>query len=215
MSTGLARYLKDFGDPQPPQPVITDFDADNFTAPDLGAFGDFAETLAPDPDAIRQEAYAEGYETASVELGARHQDTLDAMRQLHAEEIENLTRTLEEEAATRIAAGLRQIAAVLAERISDEVAHCLAPVLQEEVAAKAVADMADLVRLSILEGEAGPIIVKGPLPLFNILAIEMGEDASVLRHVEAADLDLSVEIAGSVLVTRMSAFAASLKKVLE
>lgn len=218
MSTALARYLKDFGEPQahqPHQPLIPDFGLEAEAASEAFAFGADLAPPEPDMEAVRAEAYAEGYETASVEYSSRHQEEVAALEQRHAQEIEEYRLKVEQEMAATIAHQLRVIAEIVSLRVSEELAACLAPVLQEEIARKSVKAMATLVKEAILEGDAGNIIVKGPLSLFNILATEMGEDASLLRHVEAADLDLAVEQDGSVLVTRMSAFAASLKKVLE
>lgn len=219
MSTALARYLKDFGEPQASQPSPT-------LLPDFGSEGpafveDFAfpeepaAAAAPDLEALRQEAYAEGYEAASVELTTRHAEEIEALREHYAQELAQLRQAYDDEMAAILSKGLRAVAETLSLSISENVAECLAPVLQEDIARKSVEAMAVLVREAIVEGDAGQIIVKGPLSLFNILATEMGEDASMLRHVEAADLDLTVEQGGSVLVTRLSAFAASLKKVLE
>jgi len=77
-----------------------------------------------------------------------------------------------------------------------------------------VSDLADLLRTAILSGEAGTVTVKGPSSLFDALVGNMPEVAGSLRHVEADDLDLSVDIGETVLVTRISAWTASLKKVL-
>jgi hypothetical protein len=215
MSFAIERYLKDFGAPQPSQPAFSDFSEESFDSDTSSDFPGMMPAPAVDAEAIQTQAYAEGYEAAAAELAARHEEALQQLREQHAQDLERVEQNYQTELAARVVAGLRQIAAELAARISDELADCLAPVLQSEIAEKAVADMAVLIQEAILEGEAGPIIVKGPLPLFNILATEMREDAGLLRHVEADDLDLSVEISGSVLVTRLSAFAASLKKVLE
>lgn len=215
MSASIARYLKDFGDPQPPQPAAMAFDEPMSFGLDTSFQDDFPQIAAGGDDSLREEAYAEGYEAASAALALQHQQEMDALRRHMSEEMEALRQGFEAEAASRIRDGLRAMAQEIAGRIADEAAACLAPLVHEEIAEKAVADLAVLIREAILEGEAGTIIVKGPLSLFNILATEMGDDASMLRHVEAADLDLTVEIAGSVLVTRLSAFAASLKKVLE
>lgn len=218
MSTALARYLKDFGEPQVPQPaqeLLPDFGSEGPAFAEDFAFPEEPVAQAPDLEALRQEAYAEGYETACVELSARHAEEIEALRQHYAEEQAQLRQKFDEEMATILSQSLRKIAESVSLSVSEEVADCLAPVLQEEIAVKSVKAMAALVREAILEGEAGQIIVKGPFSLFNILATEMGEDAAMLRHVEAADLDLTVEQGGSVLVTRLSAFAASLKKVLE
>lgn len=215
MSFVLERYLKDFGAPQPAQSAFNDFSAGIFENDSLSAFEESDAARPVDPEALRSEAYAEGFEAASAELTARHEEAIAALREQHAREIERIEQKYRGKIAIALAMGLKQIAAQLAVGIGDQVAECLAPVLQQQVAEKAVADMAMLVQEAILEGQAGSIMVKGSLPLFNVLATEMGEDAALLRHVEAEDLDLSVEMSGSVLVTRLSAFAASLKKVLE
>ena len=217
MSAAIARYLKDFGDPQPShhQPVLQDFSAEDSFHTDAVSLDQPFEEPEVDVDAVRQEAYAEGYETASVELGARHADEMSALQASHAAALQELREHYEMQAAQAIASGLRSIAETLSERISEEAATCLAPVLQEEIARQSVATLASLVREAVTDGYAGTIIVKGPLSLFNILATEMGDDRVLLRHADAPDLDLTVELADSVLVTRMSAFAASLKKVLE
>lgn len=218
MSTALARYLKDFGEPPVPHASpepLPDFSSE---APALSGDFDFSDDLpaaGPDLDSLREEAYAEGYETASVELSTRHAEQMAALQENHEAEMAALREAYEHQAATRIAEGLRALGEMISLRISEDVAHCLAPVLQEEIARKSVEAMAVLVREAIRDGDVGQIIVKGPLSLFNILATEMGEDAAMLRYIEAADLDLTVEQGGSVLVTRLSAFAASLKKVLE
>lgn len=215
MSFALERYLKDFGPPQPAQSTFNDFSAEIFENDPRSPFEETVSARPVDPEALRAEAYAEGFEAASAELAVRHEETRAALREQHAREIERIEQKYLGKIALAVALGLKQIAAELAVRIGDDVAQCLAPVLQQEVAEKAVADMAVLIQAAILEGEAGTVMVKGSLPLFNVLATEMGEDAALLRHVEAEDLDLSVEMSGSVLVTRLSAFAASLKKVLE
>jgi len=59
------------------------------------------------------------------------------------------------------------------------------------------------------------VTVKGPARLFDVLKGTLGEKAGLLRHLETGDVDLTVEFGDAVLVTRMSAWATSLKKVLE
>ena len=130
-------------------------------------------------------------------------------------EMDALRARYEEQAAERIAADLTRIATMLGQAISAEAAAVLAPIMTETMTMKAVADLADLVRTAILDGGAGPISVSGPRHLFEALQASLGEDAALLRHVEAEDVDLTVTIGESVLVTRMSAWAASLKEILK
>lgn len=210
MSLTLSRYLKDFSAEQAPLPHVEDM---AFAEP-----VEFAESpLEPpvDVEAERRVAYAEGHEAATRELTQRHQAEIDAMAQSFRAEMDALRIRYEEQAADKIAADMTRIATMLGQAISTEAAAILAPIMTETLTAKAVADLAELVRAAILDGSAGPISVSGPRHLFEVLHDLLGDDGALLRHVEADDVDLTVAIGESVLVTRMSAWAASLKEILK
>jgi len=208
MSAALSRYLKDFGTVAPPPLVVADpvFE-------DVSAFAVVPEADPIDIETLRQGAFDEGREAAEAELSVTHQAALDAAVAAHGEEIEALRIRYETEAAERIGPGLRQIAALLAETISAETAAALGPVMSEAVSTKAIAELASLIEAAILEGAAGPISVSGPRDLFESLTALLGEKAGLLSHIDAADIDLSVTIGESVLVTRMSAWADGLRKI--
>ncbi|MGK6314095.1 hypothetical protein [Neorhizobium sp. DT-125] len=212
MSASLARYLKDFSEPQTvPLPLMTD-----------GFPGGFEDDLALPPvadeqvdvEAERAEAYAKGYEAASEELRQRFEEERQALLAAHAEETALLRERYETEAAGLIAARLQEIAGLTAQAVSDQTAGILAPLLDEALVAKAVSDMADIIRGSMLEGDLGTLSVHGPLHLFEKLKTALGTSAPLLRHIESPDLDITVDIGETALVTRMSAWSASLKKVL-
>lgn len=212
MTASLARYLKDFSEPQTvPLPLM----AESFPH-------DFVDDLALPPvaeeqidvEAERAEAYAKGYEAASEELRQRFDDERRALLAAHAQEMASLRERYETEAAETIAARLQEIARLTAQAVGDQTADILAPLLDEALVAKAVSDMADIIRSSMLEGDLGTLSVHGPLHLFEKLKAALGTSAPLLRHVEASDLDITVDIGETALVTRMSAWSASLKKVL-
>ena len=63
-------------------------------------------------------------------------------------------------------------------------------------------------------GEGAKITVKGPLAQFEALKRRLNDETLVFRHQETADIDLSVEFGDSILVTRMAAWADTVRKVL-
>ncbi|RUM25923.1 hypothetical protein EFQ99_06410 [Rhizobium vallis] len=209
MSISLSRYLKDFGQPEPPAPMI---DIDDFPG---DGFPEILAEPAIDVEAERREAYAQGHAAATVELSEKYELEARTLAEVHAREIEELKLRYEVEAAAVIASRIRDIAEEVAELVSAGAAAVIAPVMTEALAVKATESLAALLRDAILEGAAAPILVKGPVRLFDRLKAELGEHAGAVRHIETDDIDLAVEIAESVIVTRMSAWAASLKKVLE
>ncbi|PDS41940.1 hypothetical protein CO662_27105 [Rhizobium anhuiense] len=209
MSISLSRYLKDFGEPEPSPPVL---DMDDFGG---DMFPETPSEPAIDVEAERREAYAEGRAAATAELTEKHALEARTLAEVHARQLEELKLRYEVEAAAVIASRIRDIAEELAQLVSAGAAAAIAPVMTEALAAEAAENLATLLRDAILEGAAGPIVVKGPTRLFDILKAELGEHAEAVRHFETDDIDLAVEIGDSVIVTRMSAWAASLKKVLE
>jgi hypothetical protein len=213
MSASLARYLRDFSEPEalPPAIIGSSFDAD------------FEEELqielpaAPsvDLEAERAEAHEQGYQAASDALRLEFEKEREALLAAHAEELAALREKLESEAAAVIAARLEQIAALAAQAVSDQTAAVLAPLVDGALAAEAVGEMASLIQAAVLEGDVGTLTVRGPAHLFEQLQEALGPHTPLLRHIESADLDISVDIGETALVTRISAWSASLKKVMK
>ncbi|WP_086997658.1 hypothetical protein [Rhizobium sullae] len=212
MSAMLSRYLKDFGETKPAAPPV---DKDSFADDVFGGLPDIPEKPPVDLEAERRVAYGEGYAVATVELTEKYELEAQTVALVHQREIEELTARHEEETAAVIARRLDEIAAEVANLVSAATAKAVAPVLTEALAAQAVSSLATLLREAISEGAAGSMTVKGPVRLFELLKAEMGERPDLLRHQESDDVDLAVEVGDSVLVTRISAWSASLKKVLE
>lgn len=213
MSASLARYLKDFSEPETlPVPMIeTDFGGMSFD--DDLALPTVVEAPV-DLETERNDAYAKGYVAASDELQQRFDEERAELLAVHAQEMAALREQYETEAAATIAAKFQEIASQTAQAISDQTARILSPLLDEALVARAISDMADIIRTAMLDGELGTLTVRGPAHLFEKLKTALAEPSLVWRHVEAPDLDISVDIGETALVTRMSAWSASLKKVL-
>ncbi len=213
MSALLSR-LKDFGEPAVVAPSVVETPFSD----DLGGFGGF-DDIAPEPvvdiEAERRDANAMGEAKATAELTEKFEAEAQTVALVHQREIEELRNKYETEIAELVSSRIKAISTEVADLVSATVARTLAPVLTEALAEKAAVELAAQLRDAVLEGETGTITVKGPETLFNILKNELGEKADLLRHHENDDIDLIAEFDDSVLVTRMSAWAASVKKVLE
>jgi hypothetical protein len=212
MSVQLTRYLKDFSVPAPlpvPEPELpSGFDDLEDSFPPLAA---------PEPVDIeeeRRQAYAEGYEAATAELTQRYTAERVDIEEAHAEQLKQLSEERDARWGDAVARNLRRMVADLSASISEEVAKGIAPFLSESIAEVAIAELASKLEAALLAGEAGKIVVKGPAGLFEKLKDTLPEAGDMLRHVPADDLDLSVDVGATVLVTRISAWTASLKKVM-
>ena len=214
MSRLISSYLKDFGAEQqaPASPMPTSMASMPFD--DMADFSEPVETPMVDLAAERREAYAEGHEAATLSLTELHQEELDAVKIAHQAELDELKTKFEGEAIERIAADFQQMAKAIGLSVSAEAARALSPIMTEALTAKAIEELAALVTASVVEGAVGPITVSGRRVMFDQLASKIDPDGVLLTFAEALDIDLCVTIGDTVLVTRMSAWADSLREVL-
>ncbi|OAP41055.1 hypothetical protein AU381_03990 [Sinorhizobium glycinis] len=216
MSASLSRYLKDFSAPKieltrmPPK-FFPDLEGD-FPAEDRSAQRSPMPEI--DVDAERREAFAQGRAEAAAELAFEHQRELAELKARHAEELDAVKHRLAEETASKLAAGFAEITERLALALGNQAARVLAPVLGEALIKRAVEDLATMIRQGVGAGEGLTITVKGSPVLFESLKQHLDDDTLVFRHVVADDIDLTVEMGEAVLVTRMAAWADTVRKVL-
>lgn len=208
MSASLARHLKDFSAPPPsiPEPF------------GIHAAMDFAADILPEPqvdlEEVRMEARAEGRAMMRAELEAEHAQALAALEDAHREAQAAQVQAVEAELAARIAQGLARIAAELQETLSKNVLDALMPLLDSQMAERAVESLAATIRASFAE-EGGPeLVVRGPGRLADKLADRLAAADYRLRHIEAPGLDLTVEYEETVLVTRLAAWRDSVEELL-
>jgi hypothetical protein len=211
VSAQLSRYLKDFGEPVVVAPVV---EVDDF-ANDFGSLADIAAEPTVDLEAERHSARAQGHAEATAALTEKYELEAQTVALVHQREVEELRDRYEVETATLIASRLDAMAGEIATLVSATVAKALAPVMTDVLSQKAAVDLGGILREAMLEGDVGTVTVKGPARLFDVLRSSLGEKAGLLRHHETGDVDLTVEVGDAVFVTRMSAWATSLKKVLE
>ena len=216
MSAMLSRYLKDFSAPKVelslmPQKYFPDLDSDYADGDRLGARPAMPEI---DIDAERRRALAEGRAEATAELVFEHERQIADLQAAHAAELAALTQRLEAETANRLAERFADMADSLVAALGDQTARVLAPVMEDALLQRAVADMAQMIKQGLVAGEGCTLVVKGPTQLFEALKRQLGEDMPLFRHVETDDIDLAVEMDGTILVTRMAAWADTVRKVL-
>lgn len=211
MTASIARFLKDFGEvpPPPPPEASGDFDFGGFPGSD-------AVVEEPvDIEAERAEAHAKGYEAATQELQAKWAEERQALLAAQQAEMAALKARYENEIVDLVQSKLGQIAITVAEAVSDQTAKVLAPLVEEALTDKAIADMAGLIRAAVLEGDVATVTVRGPEHLRMKLSEALGDNLpSMIRHVEASDLDVSADLGDPALVTRLSAWSARVKELL-
>lgn len=216
MSAQLARYLKDFG--TPPRVQAPSFQPPGFAQEDTGAASEpFAMPLALPPvdvEAERASAFADGRAEAETELVAKHEAEMAAVKEAHRAELDALKLRYEQEYAHALAERFSILMGEVSDVVAAQAAQVLAPVMNQVLAKGAVGDLARMIAEGLQDGEGVTLMVKGPANLFEELKARFEEPAPVFRHVETQDVDLTVEYGDTVLVTRMAAWADTVRKVL-
>ena len=214
----LAEALKDFA-AGPPRPA---------PFPSVPAGGlPFAATAAPPPlvaatpepepvdvEALIEEAVARAEEALGARLAQEHAETLQAEKELHAEEVARLQQHFAGEASARIEAGFAEIEARLADSTAMVASRILGAMLSEDLRDRSIARLAGLIGEALRDGEAVRIRIHGSLPLFETLKQKLPDHAGQFDFMESPEFDLSVAIDESVYETRLAEWSAALAEIL-
>lgn len=209
MTAALTRYLKDFSTPAAPLAPVAAFELD-----DPFHFEPVAPEPAVDLEAERAAAFAEGRAEGEAASDARWEAERERLMAEHGAALIELREEMERQTAERMSATLVNLREEVAALVENAVAGVLAPVMEEAIAQAMVTELAELVRAALAAEDVARLTVYGSSHLFEMFSQALGAEAPELRHIETDDLDLSVDINEAVLVTRLSAWAGSLKKVL-
>jgi hypothetical protein len=168
-----------------------------------------------DIEALLAEERARAEQAAGERFGAEKEAALSAERERHRAEIAEISRRHGEESGARLEAGLREMEARVTGTVSDAVARILGPIVSDDVLKRGIGDLARAIGEALEDPDAVAIRVSGPLSLFSALASKMGEKSKYLRHRETDGVDLTVEVNGGLLETRLGEWQASLREALE
>src|SRR5690606_23479460 len=99
-------------------------------------------------------------------LEALHEARLQAEREAHAEELEALRAKQGEELGVRMADAMRELEGKIVAVSSETTARVLSHLLSDQIAARAVDELARTIKGAIAEVDAVRIRVRGPQSLF-------------------------------------------------
>ncbi|MDN5926536.1 MAG: hypothetical protein L0I29_05630 [Hyphomicrobiales bacterium] len=207
----LADMLADFGKrPQQPPPAMPHGSEGPFEG------GVRAKPGNPEPDmeALLAQERARTEKTVTERLVAEHEAALAALLETHAARIAEIERRHGEEAGARIEAGLGEIEARVGEIVTGTVARILGPIVGQEVVKRSIDELAGAIGEALEDADAVTIRVSGPSSLFAALAEKLGEKSKHLRHRETDGIDLTVDVNGSLIETRLTEWQVAANEVL-
>lgn len=167
---------------------------------------------AVDPQALIDDAYRRGREAAYEETRAMHAAALQAERERHAAEIAEVRRFYEEKQAGEIADAISELRRDLARVVSEDVGAVLIPFLDDELRERAMDRLSSLLAEAVADGEIGTVRVRGPRELYEALQARVGESDLHSRYTESEEIDLAVEIDGTLFATRLGDWRDALKE---
>lgn len=214
MSVPLARYLKDFGAPQPqplPPELVSDFDfpETSFDLPEV------ALEPAVDVEEEKSKARAEGYEAAAAELAGQHEEQLAQIAAKHRAEIEALTARYEGAVTERVETFLTEMKASVCDIVDASVAGVLSPFVRQEVARAAGARFAADVAEEIGQGRTVKLSVKGPDRFIEMMRKRLDPLVTEVEYEESAEIDMTLEVGDSILVTRLKTFVEAMEEQID
>lgn len=209
-AVALFDLLQDFGK-RPPRAG----EAASASAPRDRTIAEFAASPPePDPSELIAAEVARAEAALAEQLANEHAAALEAERELHAAEIDALTRRLGEEAGAAIAARLAEMEARVSELATTATARIVSGLLSAEVQKRSLESLARAIRAAAADTQAVRINVSGPQALFEALCATAPEHAANLDHVEAPGFDLTVAIDEDIFETRISEWSAAISEIL-
>jgi hypothetical protein len=212
MNSPLARYLRDFGAEAAPAEVLFETPSHVDIAPEFPALESFVEQV--DLEAERQQAYDEGYSAATESMAAANAEALAELQQKHEAEIEAQREHFEGGLADYLAKALPELSIRISGELADAATRLLMPVIKQELEQKAVEELAEQLKPTLAKEVLEQIRVMGPDRLCDLLREKLEEAGNAIEFSPSEGPDLRVEIGDSLLVTRLSVFAADLERVL-
>jgi len=172
------------------------------------------QTPIVDTAAMIAEAVANAEAAVTERLAAIYEATLEAERDSHAAQRDELSRGLGTEAGRLIEVRFVAMEEELLTLTAAAAARILGGLLTDEMRKRAIATLSARIREAVRESEAVRIHVVGPQSLCEALAASLGEHAGSIEYTERASFDLSVNIDSSIYETRLAEWSAELAEVL-
>ena len=147
-------------------------------------------------------------------LSEIYEATLQAERDNHAAERDELRRSLGSEAAALIEARFAAMEEQLTALTTAAAARILGGLLTDEIQKRAVAALSAKIYDALSDNDAVRIRVLGPQVLCEALNVALGDRASGIEFSERGSFDLTVTIDSSIYETRLSEWSAELAGVL-
>lgn len=219
-SYALANALKDFAAPAPADhrdaPFAAPMGFPSFTDLDLP---DMPVISEPEPDPINvdmlvADAVAKAEAAQADRLSREHADALQAERERHAAELNELQEQLAEETSQKILSGIEAMEASVLELTSAVTARILGVVLTDDMRERSIERLAGILRDALADDEAVRIRIRGSLPLFDALKTKLPRYADQFDFAESPNFDLSVTIDDNVFETRLAEWSTVLAEVL-
>ena len=212
----LANALKDFGAQQSvsAEPLVAPMGFPPLPEMSEPVLPDFPLPEPVDTDALIAEAVAQAEEALRERLATEHADAIQAERERHARDMADLQSQLADDASSKIQAGIADMEAKLVELTSAVTARILSSVLTDDLSARSIERLAEIIREALADDEAVRIRVRGSLSLFDALKEKLPRYAEQFDFAESPNFDLTVTIDDSVYETRLAEWSAVLAEVL-
>jgi hypothetical protein len=169
-----------------------------------------ADTMSQRIEAARASGFADGEAAAGATLEARLAQERDAWTRELESERQAWTQGQAERLAQRLAAGLGEVEA----RIAQTAARVLEPFLQAELRRQAIADLQAELQTLLARDAAVSVSIAGPADLMDALRDRLADrfPGHAVTYLPGSEPDVRITVGQALLETRLAAWAARLKE---
>jgi hypothetical protein len=144
---------------------------------------------------------------------AEYERRLQELEESHQAALAQLEQTYATGMLQRVTAQLEEMGGKLAQETGDQLARLLAPLLRDHARKASMAALTRDLQRILSSNDVTKLRMSGPQLLIKKVQESLGESASRIDMLETDTIDVTVEIDGEILATKLSGWAATLNEV--
>lgn len=168
MTPSIARFLKDFGEPEPVISSLSDSASMQDSISDFGDFGQGVEQLVEEPvdiEQIKSDAFEAGRQAAIDEMTKQFTEEKLEILEVHAVNLANLRKEFADQTVPMLKLRLQECVDTVTLAMSEQLTEVISPLLTEALTRKAVKSLGELVRDAMFNNSTVKLVINGPVVL--------------------------------------------------
>ncbi|AHA27752.1 hypothetical protein lam_385 [Candidatus Liberibacter americanus str. Sao Paulo] len=162
-----------------------------------------------------ENAYQKGYEAAVNEQKIYWERKIEDLNMANCDEIAKQKELFEVRISEYVSLSFKDSIKLILDPLENYLVCILSTILEKGIARKVAVDLVEFVDDMFKRGECGVITIHCPKNLHSIIQQSLEEYSSMILYKDSESVELSAQISGNVITTRLESLFNDVKKILD